>query len=101
VGRFDTDLEFSAIGESWNCCNLTKFLLAHCDSAVVVKMPNTFTNEEHADMNFVYGFCNGNGMAAVVEYWQRYPHCNTTGKVRIIPREIGSFPRANAERERR
>jgi hypothetical protein len=30
-------------------------------------MPNTFTNEEHANMHFVYDFCNGNGRAAVVE----------------------------------
>jgi hypothetical protein len=34
----------------------------------VLKMPNTFTNEEHADMHFKYDFCTINGRAAVVEY---------------------------------
>jgi hypothetical protein len=33
----------------------------------LVKMPNTFTNEEHANMHFVYDFCKGNGRAAVLE----------------------------------
>jgi hypothetical protein len=28
-------------------------------------------------MHFIYGFCDGNGMAAVVEYWQQYPLCRT------------------------
>jgi hypothetical protein len=31
-------------------------------------MPNIFTNEEYADMNFIYSFCDGNGRAAVVNY---------------------------------
>jgi hypothetical protein len=33
-------------------------------------MPNIFRNEEYADMHFVYGFWNGNGRDAVVEYQQ-------------------------------
>lgn len=39
-----------------------------CCIAVIVKMSNTLTNEEYANMNFVYDSCNGNGRAAVVEY---------------------------------
>jgi hypothetical protein len=51
-----------------------------------------------------YSFCSGNGGAAVVEYWQRYPHCRivhlkTFETIHIILREIGSFPQANAEHE--
>jgi hypothetical protein len=46
-----------------------------CCSVVVLKMPNMFTNEEYADMHFVYGFYNGNG-AAMVEYRQCYPLCS-------------------------
>jgi hypothetical protein len=55
-------------------------------------------------MNFVYGFCNGNGRAAVVEYRLRYPlrrvpHRKTFENVHRTLRDIGSFPRVNAERE--
>jgi hypothetical protein len=42
-----------------------------------------FTNEEHADMHFVYSFCNAKGKVAVVEYQQQYllqriPHRKTS-----------------------
>jgi hypothetical protein len=33
----------------------------------------TFSNEEYADMHFVYRSCNGNATAAVEEYWQQFP----------------------------
>jgi hypothetical protein len=33
----------------------------------LVKIPNTFTNEEHSNMHFIYDICNGNGRAAAVE----------------------------------
>jgi hypothetical protein len=60
-------------------------------------MPNTFTNEEYADMHFVYSFCNGNGRAAVVEYWSRYPLCRiphqkTFENIHRTLRETDSFP---------
>ena len=32
-----------------------------------------FTNEEYADMHFVYGFCDGNSRRAEAEYCLRYP----------------------------
>ena len=37
-------------------------------------MPNVYTHAEYADMAFVYGFCNGNGLAASREYSLRYPN---------------------------
>jgi hypothetical protein len=73
---------------------------------VIIKIPNTFTNEGHTDMHFMYNFYNGNGRAAVVEYQQRYPlcripHCKTFENVRTALRETTSFPQVNAEREQR
>jgi len=35
--------------------------------AGVVKIPDTFTNEESADIYFVFGFCRGNVRDAHVE----------------------------------
>lgn len=32
-----------------------------------------FSNREYAEMHFVYGFCNGNALAAQREYRDRYP----------------------------
>jgi hypothetical protein len=37
----------------------------------IVKMLR-FANEEYADMHFVYGFCDGNALAALREYQFRY-----------------------------
>lgn len=66
-------------------------------------MPYTFTNEEYADIHFVYGFCNGSARRAVEEYRVRFPN-------RVIPsrnvfigthrklRETGSFSKSS-ERE--
>ena len=36
-------------------------------------MPFVFSHVEYCDMHFVYGFCNGNSRAAVVEYQRRFP----------------------------
>ena len=36
-------------------------------------MPHIFTNAECADMLYVYGFCDGRGTAALVEYRRRSP----------------------------
>jgi hypothetical protein len=65
-------------------------------------MPTTYSYEEYADLVFVYGFCNGNGRAAVEEYRQRYPHRmvphhSTLANVLWCWRETGSCPRANRE----
>jgi hypothetical protein len=37
-------------------------------------MPHIFTHAEYADMVFVYGFCNGNALAACTEYSLRFPN---------------------------
>jgi hypothetical protein len=60
-------------------------------------MPNTFTNEEYANMHFIYSFGNGNCRAAVVEYWQQYPLCRipydrTFENAHRTLRETGSCP---------
>jgi hypothetical protein len=36
----------------------------------------TYTNEEYADINFIYKFCNGNVAAAVQEYKRRFLFLN-------------------------
>lgn len=37
----------------------------------------SFTNEEYADIIFIYGFCNGDSAAARREYLLRYPNRRT------------------------
>ena len=37
-------------------------------------MPFTFSVAEHADMIYVYGFCDGNLVHAVAEYQRRFPN---------------------------
>jgi hypothetical protein len=56
-------------------------------------------NEEYADTQILYCFCNGSGRATVVEYWQRFPHHKTLENVQRTLRETSSFPWANAECE--
>ena len=36
-------------------------------------MPFLFTHVEYCDMDYVYGYCDGNASAAVNEYRRRYP----------------------------
>ena len=65
----------------------------------------SFSYEEHADMHFVYGFCNGNTTAAVEEYRLRYPRRRITDR-RVFTRvpqhlrEKGSFQSVNRHAER-
>jgi hypothetical protein len=64
-----------------------------------------FTNAEYADIVFVYGFCNGNGRAAVEEYRRRYPDRRTPNHQTFAAtfnslREKGKFPDNNIERDR-
>lgn len=73
-------------------------------TAVMVKMPNLFTNEQHADIHFTYGLCNQNDRAVVVEYRQWYPLCKTQhhkifGNAHRTLRETSYFPQATAEHE--
>lgn len=53
-----------------------KFVYASCVyylrssklSKLYIEMLQLFTNQEHADMIFLYDFCNGNTRAAIREY---------------------------------
>jgi len=46
-------------------------------------------------MHFVYSFSNGNDTAAVVEYWQHYPHHKRSKTAQQILRKTGSFAQAH------
>jgi len=69
----------------------------YCSGAV--KTPNTFTNEEDANIKFAYGLHNAHCRAAVVQFHHRHPHCETLETIHRILRESGSFPWVNAECE--
>lgn len=63
-------------------------------------MPYQFSNAEYADIIFVYGFCNGNGRAAVREYRRRFPgrrcpYHKTFANVFLFAGEHGHFPTDN------
>jgi hypothetical protein len=76
-----------ASGASWSAvtwlssCLYTVWasVIVLCGNAVIVKMPNTFTNERHAHVHLVYSSCNGNDRDTVVEYrWLHWiPHWRT------------------------
>ena len=61
-------------------------------------MHYTCSNKEYVNMHFAYGFCIGNGRAAVAEYRQlcRIAICKTFAYVCISLRDTGSFPWSNA-----
>lgn len=64
---------------------------------------STFSNEEYADIHFIYGFCNGNARAAVTEYHRRFPNRRVPDR-RVfsnVHRSIkftGKVPNKNLER---
>lgn len=63
----------------------------------------TFTNQEYADILFVYGFCDGNARAAVAEYHRRFPNRRLPSKrvfsrAYLSIRESGSVPNRKIER---
>ncbi|KAK9727401.1 Helix-turn-helix domain (DUF4817) [Popillia japonica] len=63
----------------------------------------TFSNEEYADIHFIYGLCNGSARAAVREYRRRFPTrklpCRTVfSDIHRCLRETGKFPAATSER---
>jgi hypothetical protein len=68
-------------------------------------MPFQFSNEEYADIIFVYGFCNGNSEAARREYQERFPgrripNTKTFSSVYQHLRTRGSFPTCSFSVER-
>ena len=55
-----------------------------------------YTNEEYADIHFIYGFCNGNTRLAADEYRRRYPDRKHPGREVFLRvhqrlRDTGSF----------
>ena len=68
--------------ERWSSNNRSLVLLR------VAKMPFVFSHVEYCDMHFVYGFCNGNAVAAVEEYRRSFPDssiCTTVGSLSAFP----------------
>jgi hypothetical protein len=68
-------------------------------------MPHVFTHAEYADMVFVYGFCNGNGLAACREYSLRFPNrrvpdSRVFASVYNKLRKTGAFPSSHVSSER-
>jgi len=73
--------------------------------SVTFMMPFTFSVAEYADMIYVYGFCDGNLVHAIVEY-QRFPNCRiptqrVLTRVYQTLRDTGTLPgvRIAAERD--
>ena len=69
-------------------------------------MPFVFSHVEYCDMNFVYGFCNGNARAAVEEYQRlfpdrRIPSRGVFKRIHQTMRETGCLPSVAVQSERR
>lgn len=68
-------------------------------------MPFKFSNQEYADIVFVYGFANGNSRAAKREYERRFPNRRTPTHETFASvfnnlRTNGSFPTVTCSTER-
>lgn len=68
-------------------------------------MPFKFSNQEYADIVFVYGFANGNSRAAKREYERRFPNRRTPSHETFASvfnnlRTNGSFPTITCSSER-
>jgi hypothetical protein len=64
-----------------------------CCTALLLKMPFTFTNKEYDYIYFVYTLSIGSCRASITEYQWQYPGCWVTN-FRIL-RDNGSFPWVN------
>lgn len=61
-----------------------------------------FSNNELADIHFIYGYCNGNARASVREYQRRFPrrrqpHRIVFSRVHRNLTENGSFRRSQGQ----
>ena len=68
-------------------------------------MPHIFTNVEHVDMMYIYGFRDGTATAAVEEYCRRFPMRRIPDrrvfyKVLNTLRECGTLPSVHVSSER-
>ena len=71
----------------------------------LAKMPFVFSHVEYCDMHFVYGFCNGNALAAVEEYRRRFPDRRTPSRrvftrIHQTLRDTGCLPSVAVRSER-
>ena len=71
----------------------------------VRKMPFVFSHVEYCDMHFVYGFCNGNALAAVGEYRRRFPDRRIPSsrvftRIHQTLRDTGCLPSVKVRSER-
>ena len=68
-------------------------------------MPFVFSHVEYCDMHYVYGFCDGNALAAVEEYRRRFsdrtiPSRGVFTRIHQTLRDTGSLPSVNVSSER-
>ena len=68
-------------------------------------MPFVYSHVEYCDMHFVYGFCNGNAVAAVEEYRRRFPDRRTPSRsvftrIHQTLRDTGCLPSVKVRSER-
>jgi len=68
-------------------------------------MPFVFSHVEYYDMNFVYGFCDGNARAAIQEYQRRFPDRRIPSRsvftrIHQTLRDTGSLPSISLQSER-
>jgi len=68
-------------------------------------MPHVFTHAKYADMAYVYGFCNGNALAACREYNLRFPNRRVPNSRMFASvcnklRETGALPSSHISSER-
>ena len=59
---------------------------SHLGASFTFTMPSRFSFAEHADMIYVYGFCDGNLVHAVAEYQKRFPNRTSRGISHLISR---------------
>jgi len=68
-------------------------------------MPVVFSHVEYCDMDFVYGFCDGNARAAVEEYQRRFPDRripsrSVFSRIHQTMRDTGCLPSVAVRSER-
>ena len=71
----------------------------------VANMSFVFSHVEYCDIHFVYGFCNGNALAAVEEYQRRFPDWRIPSRsvftrIHQTLRDTGSLPSVSVQSER-
>jgi len=68
-------------------------------------MPFVFSHVEYCDTHYVYGFCDGNALAAVEEYRRHFPDRRIPSRgvftrIHQTLHDTGSLPSVNVSSER-